>query len=61
MTWNSSILFMAPIKKMMRSWDIPMVIRLHRNMGEKTELRNETASEKEGGEGGIETVVNRRS
>lgn len=42
---NSSILFMAPMKKMILSCDIPMVTRLHRKMGEKTERRKGTLSE----------------
>ena len=44
-TIHSSILFIAPMKKMMRSWDIAMVIRLQAKMGVKTERRNGTASE----------------
>ena len=40
MTRNSSILFMAPMKKMMRSCVIAIVMILQRKMGEQTELRN---------------------
>lgn len=47
MTRNSSILFMAPIKKIILSWVIPMVTRLHRKMGENTDLRNGMVSERE--------------
>lgn len=39
---NSNILFMAPMKKMILSCDIPIVTRLHRKMGEKTERRKGT-------------------
>ncbi|TNN77662.1 hypothetical protein EYF80_011960 [Liparis tanakae] len=36
---NSSILFIAPMKKMILNWDIPIVTRLHRKMGENTDCR----------------------
>lgn len=39
-TRNSIILFIAPMKKMRRSCVIAMVMRLHRKIGEQTELRN---------------------
>lgn len=42
---NSSILFIAPMKKMILSWDIPIVTRLHRKMGENTDRRNGTVSD----------------
>ena len=40
-------MFMAPIKKMILSWVIPMVTKLHRKMGENTDLRNGMVSERE--------------
>lgn len=46
-TRNSSILFIAPMKKMILNWDIPMVTRLHRKMGEKTDRRKGMESERE--------------
>lgn len=45
---NSSILFIAPMKKMILSWDIPIVTRLHRKMGENTDRRNGTVSDSKG-------------
>lgn len=45
-TRNSSILFIAPMKKMILNWDIPIVTRLHRKMGENTDRRKGTASER---------------
>lgn len=48
-TINSSILFIAPMKKMILNWDIPIVTRLHRKMGENTDRRKGTVSERRRG------------
>lgn len=42
---NSSILFMAPMKKMSLNWVIGMVMRVHRKMGEHMEWQRDTEPE----------------